>query len=139
MIIARAAGCFSPRVSTARLGAAYTRLEPDDECDEANLAAALLHPMKGSSGGKTGGDAGRGVTHGVVSCCCHGETGKEEQWASAMEFLLGAMEGEETAARKEALCARTGKTEGRDVGENGEGRWLLAAGGTRKGALRREE
>jgi hypothetical protein len=56
-----------------------------------------------------------------------------------MEFLLGAMEGEETAARKEALCARTGKTEGRDVGENGEGRWLLAVGGTWKGALRREE
>jgi hypothetical protein len=29
-------------------------LEPDDECDEANLAAVLLHPWKGSSGGKTG-------------------------------------------------------------------------------------
>jgi hypothetical protein len=55
------------------VGAAYTRLEPDDECNEANLAAALLHPWKGSSGGKTGGDAGRGVTHGAVSCCCHGE------------------------------------------------------------------
>jgi hypothetical protein len=66
------------------VGAAYTQLEPDDECDEANLAAALLHPWKGSSGGKTGGDAGRGVTHGAVSCCCHGETGKEEQWVSAM-------------------------------------------------------
>jgi hypothetical protein len=66
------------------VGAAYTRLEPDDECDEANLAAALLHPWKGSSGGKTGGDAGRGVTHGAVSCCCHGETGKEEQWVSTM-------------------------------------------------------
>jgi hypothetical protein len=52
--IARTAGDFSPRVSTALLGAAYTRLEPDDECDEANLAAALLHPWKGSSGGKQG-------------------------------------------------------------------------------------
>jgi hypothetical protein len=49
------------------------------------------------------------------------------------------MGGEEPTARKEALYARTGKTEGRDMGENGEGRWLLAARGTRKGALRREE
>jgi hypothetical protein len=52
-------GGFSPRVSMARLGAAYTRLEADDECDEANLVAVLLHPWKGSSGGKTGGGAGR--------------------------------------------------------------------------------
>jgi hypothetical protein len=53
--------------------------------------------------------------------------------------FAGAMGGEEPTARKEALYARTGKTEGRDMGENGEGRWLLAARGTRKGALRREE
>jgi hypothetical protein len=60
------------------VGAAYTLLEPDDECDEANLAAALLHPWKGSSGGKTGGDAGRGVGFhgeegGELTCCCIGE------------------------------------------------------------------
>jgi hypothetical protein len=34
-------------------------------------------------GGNRGG-AGRGVTHGAVSCCCHGETGKEKQCVSAM-------------------------------------------------------
>jgi hypothetical protein len=81
--IARTGGFLTTSFDDA-VGAAYTLLEPDDECDEANLATALLHPWKGSSGGKTGGDAGRGVTHGAVSCCCHGETGKEEQWVSAM-------------------------------------------------------
>jgi hypothetical protein len=63
--IARTAGGFSPRVSAARLGAAYTRLEPDDECDEANLTAVLLHPWKASSGGNRG-RCREGVTHGFL-------------------------------------------------------------------------
>jgi hypothetical protein len=58
-----------------------------------------------------------------------------------MEFLLGAMEGEETAARKEALCARTGKTEGRDVGEKWRGAlasccWRYKKGGAAQGGMR---
>jgi hypothetical protein len=62
-------------------------------------------------------------------------------WAPAMEFLLGAMEGEETAARKEALCARTGKTEGRDVGEKWRGAlasccWRYKKGGAAQGGMR---
>ena len=40
-------------------------MEPDDECDEANLAAVLLHPWKASSGGNRG-RCREGVTHGFL-------------------------------------------------------------------------
>jgi hypothetical protein len=56
---------FSPRVDGVVDGAAYTRLEPDDECDEANLTAVLLHPWKASSGGNRG-RCREGVTHGFL-------------------------------------------------------------------------
>jgi hypothetical protein len=56
---------FSPRIYGVVDGAAYTRLEPDDECDEANLAAVLLHPWKASSGGNRG-RCREGVTHGFL-------------------------------------------------------------------------
>jgi hypothetical protein len=40
--------------------------------------------MEGIEWGENRGGAGRGVTHGAVSYCCHEETGKEEQWVSSM-------------------------------------------------------
>jgi hypothetical protein len=56
---------FSPRIYSVVDGAAHTRLQPDDECDEANLAAVLLHPWKASSGGNRG-RCREGVTHGFL-------------------------------------------------------------------------
>jgi hypothetical protein len=116
MIIARAARCFSPRFSTARLGATQNSEHtagvdgalsmglhktasrqraktlglrtPDwsPTMSATRRTSQLRYFIHGRDrvGGKTGGDAGRGVTHGAVSCCCHGETGKEEQWVSTM-------------------------------------------------------
>jgi hypothetical protein len=96
MIIARAAGCFSPRVSTARLGVAYTRLEPDDECDEANLAAALLHPMKGSSGGKQGEMQGGASPMGLFPVAAMGKQERRNSGCRPWEMTkknLGAIVG----------------------------------------------
>jgi hypothetical protein len=69
-------------------------------------------------------------------------------WEESAELLLGhgrktagpdAMGGEEPAARKEALCARIGKTGGRDVGENGGALASCCWRKKEQGAPRREE
>jgi hypothetical protein len=103
----RTSGGFSPRVSTARLGAAYTRLEPDDECDEANLAAALLHPWKGSSGGKQGEMQGGASPMGLFPVAAIGKQERRNIGCRPWEMtgkiwapLLGlAAKGDEKAER----------------------------------------
>jgi hypothetical protein len=72
-------------------------LEPDDECDEVDLAAALLHPWKGSSGGKQG--RCRKGRHG------EGPAPTKVEWRSAMATLKVSRAPRGVAMAMEALAA----------------------------------